>query len=79
MRKYDKTGKLLAIKARAGSGSQSGRFPAETPMSWDASKAASSMSRARIICHDSYLRGRILVFDMDTMDSSAAGAPMASR
>jgi hypothetical protein len=69
MRKYDHDGKVLATMPRvAAPDPKAGDFPAETPMIVGRVEGGYFDEPAReIYITDSYLRGRVLVFDMDTM------------
>jgi hypothetical protein len=69
MRKYDKDGKLLATMPRVSAPDpKAGDFPAETPLIVGRVEGGYFDEPAReIYITDSYLRGRVLVFDMDTM------------
>ncbi len=69
MRKYDKNGKLLgAIERVPAATPKPGEFPADTPMFVGRVEGGEFDENAReLFVTDGYLRGRILVFDMDTM------------
>ncbi len=69
MRKYTKDGKLLAELPRVPMASpKPGDFPADTPMIVGRIEGGEFDEQAReLFVTDSYLRGRVLVFDMDTM------------
>lgn len=69
MRKYDKTGKLLAAIKRVDAGNPKvGDFPPETPMFVGRVEGGEFDEQAReLFVTDGYMRGRILVFDMDTL------------
>ena len=69
MRKYTKEGKLLgAIERVSESTPKPGAFPAETPVIVGRIEGGEFDEDAReLFVTDSYLRGRVLVFDMDTM------------
>jgi len=83
MRKYDKNGKLLGqIERVAAATPKPGDFPAETPMFVGRVEGGEFDEDAReLYVTDGYLRGRILVFDMDTMKFkrgwAAYGKPLA--
>jgi hypothetical protein len=69
MRKYTKDGKLLgAIERVSESTPKPGAFPADTPVIVGRIEGGEFDEDAReLFVTDSYLRGRVLVFDMDTM------------
>lgn len=70
MRKYTKEGKLLGAIERTPDATQPkpGAYPAETPMIVGRIEGGEFDEVAReLFVTDSYLRGRVLVFDMDTM------------
>ena len=69
MRKYDKTGKLLATMDRVpAEAPKAGDFPADTPIMVGRVEGGEFDEAAReLYVTDSYLRGRVLVFDMDTL------------
>jgi hypothetical protein len=69
MRKYTKEGKLLgAIERVPESNPKPGAFPADTQMIVGRIEGGEFDEDAReLFVTDSYLRGRVLVFDMDTM------------
>ena len=69
MRKYTKEGKLLgAIERVSESTPKPGAFPADTPVVVGRIEGGEFDEDAReLFVTDSYLRGRVLVFDMDTM------------
>jgi hypothetical protein len=69
MRKYDQDGKVLATMPRvAAPDPKAGDFPADTPMIVGRVEGGYFDEAAReIYITDSYLRGRVLVFNMDTM------------
>jgi hypothetical protein len=69
MRKYDKNGKLLGAIARVPAANPKvGDFPPETPMFVGRVEGGEFDEDAReLFVTDGYMRGRILVFDMDTM------------
>jgi hypothetical protein len=69
MRKYTKDGKLLgAIERISEAQPKPGQFPADTPMFVGRVEGGEFDENAReLFVTDGYLRGRILVFDMDTM------------
>ena len=85
---YTKPGKLIAefprspqrpTPARQG-GPPSPAIPAGTEMLVDGVEGASFDEPAReVYVIDNYLAGRVLVFDMDTISSSAAGGPTGNR
>ena len=69
MRKYTKDGKLLGAIARVPCHcSKPGDYPADTQMIVGRIEGGEFDENAReLFVTDSYLRGRVLVFDMDTM------------
>ena len=71
MRKYTKDGKLLATLPRVATDVRKikpGDFPADTPMIVGRIEGGEFDENAReIFLTDAYLRGRVLVFDMDTL------------
>jgi len=83
MRKYTKEGKLLGAIERVPAGNpKAGDFPADTPMFVGRVEGGEFDEDAReLFVTDGYLKGRILVFDMDTMKFKrgwgAYGKPLA--
>lgn len=69
MRKYTKDGKLLgAIERVPAANPKPGDFPADTPIIVGRIEGGEFDENAReLFVTDSYLRGRVLVFDMDTL------------
>jgi hypothetical protein len=70
MRKYTKEGKLLGAIERTPDATQPkpGAYPAETPMIVGRIEGGEFDEDAReLFVTDSYLKGRVLVFDMDSM------------
>ena len=70
MRKYDKNGKLLGAIERVpdATNPKPGAYPADTPMIVGRIEGGEFDEDAReLFVTDSYLRGRVMVFDMDTM------------
>jgi sugar lactone lactonase YvrE len=69
MRKYNQDGKLLGAIERVPAGNPKvGDFPPETPMFVGRVEGGEFDEDAReLFVTDGYMRGRILVFDMDTM------------
>ena len=69
MRKYTKDGKLLgAIERVPVANPKPGDYPADSPVIVGRIEGGEFDENAReLYVTDSYLRGRVLVFDMDTM------------
>jgi hypothetical protein len=83
MRKYTKDGKLLGAIERVAAGNPKvGDFPPETPMFVGRVEGGEFDEDAReLFVTDGYMKGRILVFDMDTLKFKrgwgAYGKPLA--
>ena len=71
MRKYTKDGKLLAMIERVPEPPgqvKAGQYPGDTPMVVGGIEGGEFLESSReLFLTDSYLRGRVLVFDMDTL------------
>jgi len=71
MRKYTKEGKLLAALQRVPEPPgqiKAGQYPGDTPMVVGGIEGGEFLEREReLFITDNYLRGRVLVFDMDTL------------